>query len=281
LAVDRAFRERLIQLRGEYADFKNSRRPRKCGKAVYPWVKAVRAASVNLLVDENANRFGMEGTGFYFSTRDGRFLATAAHVPDLDVRDDTSRMLSQILANGKTRSKTMKFSIEPGLFDAGRDVSLKPADGRRGPSLPVVGEDESPELGQRFYVTGFPASGHDKFQVVRCTFLGYSPRLPDEQNGQVRPQKDAAYKLRCPGAGDLHGASGGALVDERGRVWGINVSSEPATSSFHAMPISLNASGKLNIGIQKVFLSDLCYNALEFVPHRCQVMPNMYDKDIP
>ena len=71
------------------------------------------------------------------------------------------------------------------------------------------------------------------------------------------------------------------MLDERGRVWGVTSVSEPYTSTMRVIPLSASADGKPKMNIQKVFISDDCYNTFEYQPHRCQVMPNMYQKDVP
>jgi hypothetical protein len=80
----------------------------------------------------------------------------------------------------------------------------------------------------------------------------------------------------------MHGVSGGSMLDEKGRVWGVNSVSEPYTSTIKVIPLSAGHDGQPRVNIQKVFVSDDCYNPFEYQPHRCQVMPNMYrEKDVP
>ncbi|MGZ3721492.1 MAG: S1 family peptidase, partial [Bdellovibrionales bacterium] len=272
LVIDQAMRESLLQLRAEYAKFKTARQPRKCPAQVLAWQKAAAEATVNLrYLFPGERNFGNEGSGFYFMTTSQRYLATAAHVSHLylESEGDTTKL---ILSRG-TQQSSVQFKTLPGLAELTRDVTLK-TEAIEGPGLKLVGENELPQPGQRFYLTGFPSSGNDRFQIVRCSFLGFGPRLPEVQ-------ENATYYLRCPGAGDMHGISGGAMLDAEGRVWGVNSSSEPHASAFHATPISMNVAGEVKIGLQQTFLTDLCYSTFEAEPHRCQIMPVMLDKDIP
>jgi hypothetical protein len=274
LATDRRILAALNQLRGEYFKWKGTRAAKNCGPANYAWLPAAAEASVLLRSKSE------EGSGFFVNTQSGRYLVTAAHVsepkiePAIDAKGTRGAqpMMQMILPGGKA-SKNVRFDIVPGMIALNGDITL--AKQEKGPGLELVGQDEVPQLGQRFYVAGYPAFAGDKFQVLRCTFYGFGPRLGDGN------QTEGSYLLRCPGAGDMHGISGGPMIDERGRVWGVNTVSIAYTSSLGVAPLAQNKSGEPKIGIQQVFLSDQCYTPFQYEPHRCQVMPNMYGKDVP
>lgn len=270
LATDRRIVAGLNRLSAEYLKWKSNRAAKQCAPGNYAWLPEVTAASVVLRSKST------EGSGFFINTQSGRYLVTAAHVSEPKIDPESNRKpqpMMQMISPGGKASKNVRFDIIPGMIALNVDITL--ARQEKGRGLELVGEDEVPQLGQHFYVAGYPAFAGEKFQVLRCTFYGFGPRLSDGN------QTEASYLLRCPGAGDMHGISGGPMVDERGRVWGVNTVSIPYTSSLGVAPLMQNKSGVPKIGIQQIFLSDLCYTPFQYEPQRCQVMPNMYNKDVP
>ncbi len=258
----------LKDLRRDYAHFQATRKAAKCAPLPVPvWRKNLNRSLVRIGVN-----FG-HGSGFYVAAPDGRFLVTASHVTGLStINAEQDVQLSSSETNIKKKDPLRDvFYLEPGYVDQGRDITFKKIK-TSGPFIPVVKTGERPELNQKFYLTGFPSVSGGKLLGLQCLFKGFS----DGPQG-----KDVFYAMECPGRPDIKGMSGGAAVGSDGRVWGVVVSTQTYTSFAYVAPLSSDEAGNLKLGIQQNFISDLCYDRHDIEPHRCQVMPNMYEENVP
>jgi S1-C subfamily serine protease len=211
------------------------------------------------------------GSGFFIEAGGQKYLLTAAHVSQVSVQAS-----EQILAFTIGESKLIEqeeMELSPGEFNAALDVSLKKTS-RKVPALKAASAHELSTLepGHRFYALGFPLNKNGRAVAIPCWFEGFAP-------GQ-RQSREAQMLLYCPGRTRAVGISGGPLVDEQGRVWGMNSSEAAYSGALLVTPI-LEDHGRLQLGVQQVFLSSLCYERNLASPRRCQVMPNMFETQVP
>jgi len=233
----------------------------RCRSPKYAWLPAVQAATSQVRTNVDS------ASAFYAKAGAQRFLVTAMHVPRLSPQSPSGPV--QVVDMGGNVKVSLTAELIPNQSDISRDINMTAAPAV-GPTVKIVSSQETPAVGQRFYVVGYPAG---KFTVTRCTFQGFGARL----NGMP----DAAYRLFCPGVGNLHSASGGPTVDEKGRAWAVNSEIIPLESVVIVSPLSMTADNKLVTGIHQVFLSDACFGNGDKEPHKCQVIPNRFEENNP
>lgn len=217
--------------------------------------KTMEAGVAKLDVEERGS-----GTGFYFAAPNGKtYLASARHVPTLG--GDYTEPLYAVTKPG---GSLFSFHIEPGKYDYENDSVLEEADPQEHP-LKLVDSNEQPAFGQLFRAGGFPGVANGKFTTIDCRFQGYGPNV----NGGM------AYFLHCPVNIPVNGMSGGPLMSEDGRVWGIAVNQVEEQGLLVASPISTAKNGEPKFGVEGTFLTDHCYGSIQLPqpPHRCQVFP--------
>jgi hypothetical protein len=157
----------------------------------------------------------------------------------------------------------------PGYFDRGNDIIQAPASGDFKP-LEVIAESNVPMRGQRFHIAGFPGGSRENFQMYDCTFLGFDRSFS-------RDSEQMVYVMNCPGVpGALNGMSGGPVVDDFGRVWGVVSEHSQIVGRVFVAPISRDKQGGINMGFQTIFTTDNCFRDNMLGLKRCQVMPNAF-----
>jgi hypothetical protein len=211
------------------------------------------------------------GSGFFVEAGGQKYLLTAAHVSQIGPQASEQTLT---FTTGESKSlEREEMKLSPGEFNAALDVSLKKTSrGTRALKAASARELVTLESGRRFYALGFPLNKNGRAVAIPCSFEGFAP-------GQ-RQSREAQMLLYCPGRARAVGLSGGPLVDEQGRVWGMN-SSEAAYSGALLVTPVLEDQGRLQLGVQQTFLSPLCYERNLAFPRRCQVMPNMFESQIP
>jgi hypothetical protein len=211
------------------------------------------------------------GSGFFVEAGGQKYLLTAAHVSQVGVQAPEQTLA---FATGESKSIEQEdMRLSPGEFNAALDVSLMKTS-RQVPALKAASAQElsTLEAGRRFYALGFPLNKKGRAVAIPCRFEGFAP-------GQ-RDSREAQMLLYCPGRTRAVGISGGPLLDEQGRVWGMNSSEAAYSGALLVTPI-LEDRGRLQLGIQQAFLSPLCYERNLTSPRRCQVMPNMFESQVP
>jgi hypothetical protein len=147
-AADRRTRAALQQVREEYMQFRSQRPRLTCEKPNFPWVPSAIASNIQLRSENE------EGSGFYFKLGDRRYLATAAHVSEPDLHLKTQLLINKII--GGVQSGTARFDFIPGLIWLTADISMA-SEKPDGPALELIDSEQIPEVGQRFFVAGFPS----------------------------------------------------------------------------------------------------------------------------
>lgn len=259
-----------IRLRKEKIDTKSL----SCEASVSPsWIPSVsRAVSIverkntEFRSDDTAPEKHQSGFGTIFFIDAGRGEVrgvTAEHIYNENDRwgDFSSRAF-------KYSQTSQNMQPEPGLYNRGLDIIQTRVTGGRTASLRLIEAGAIPQIKQKFYLAGFPLVRDKKFTVYKCGFLGFS-------RSRVPRSTSTAYVLSCPNVhGHIGGMSGGPVVDEGGRVWGMISDHDRFLGRVYVAPLSMTPDGQVQMGIQQYFLSDQCFGDGEANPRRCQVMPN-------
>lgn len=218
----------------------------------------------------------ISGSAFIAEAGGRKYLVTAAHVSSVTVKPkrDPKEKDPQLVtknADGLIEQETM--GVYPGEIDLALDITFKPTS-RPSRAFKVAASHELANLkaGTPFYALGFPLALRGRVDAVPCVFEGFIP-------GQ-RKSREAQLLLYCPGRGNSKGISGGPLVDEEGRVWGMSSSQTAYSGALLATPV-LEKDGKLQQGVGGIFQSALCYNRNLTYRGSCTVMPNMYETEVP
>lgn len=229
------------------------------------------------------------GSGFYVRTRDENGkeayrLVTAHHVPSEEHRNDrlpgylnlnvygaNDRPVDDIvtkagMAMGYGADASVRYNLDSSTFDRGNDVLALPA--APGNALELAPEGELPQHGSEILITGHRGgTGNLVYTTYRCKFEGYTPNLLDT---------DMAYLADCPGAPDIGGMSGGAVVDARsGRVIGL-VSGQNVNTNSRVIvsPLYESKNGGIRTGPQQQMVQDHCYeNSGSKDAYRCSILP--------
>ena len=187
------------------------------------------------------------GTGF-FITEDG-YLITNAHVVD-----DGNEY--GVLVSGRMHVGTLVRA------DAGTDLALLKLDGRFTP-LPIR-SSRSVKLGEPVFTVGFP----------RPSIQGNEPKLTRGDISALSGMQDNPrdFQISAP---IQPGNSGGALVDRRGNVLGVVVST--------INPIrTLQTTGSLPQNVNYAITSSFLLAFIESIPAMQQSsLPPVVDGDIP
>ena len=211
------------------------------------------------------------GTGFHLRSGKRNYFASARHVSTAGSTATDAEL--NLALNEKDPNFPLQFEIAQGEYDYGNDAVMKEVS-RKGRALELPRAGERPRFGQHFLLAGYPGSRENKFTTVRCRFVGYGPNIEGISTG---------YYLECPFDASLRGASGGPLLDENGRAWGIVVNHAEGRNIVVATPLAAGTDGKPEIGIQDRFSSEHCYRGagVHEAPHACQIFPGSLDKIIP
>jgi len=267
---------KLAELQAQLKSVKRTEKNTACDLPLPGWRNKARSA-MDIVKGE-----GGQGTAFYISVGENEHrVVTAEHIHSR--LDDWGHLDTKPLifgpTNGQSRKRhkpvTRQITPEPGLFSRGADVvQTRVAEPGRS-SLGLIEITAVPEPGQTFYLAGFPKARDYRYTLYRCTFYGFGP-------SKVEGSTSSVYILRCPGVdGHIAGMSGGPVLDEQGRVWGLITDHNTFLARVYVSPLSISADHEVHMGIQQYFLSDFCLSEHDLVPSRCQVMPNQYERAIP
>lgn len=221
------------------------------------------------------------GTGFFVRTSPaGSVFVTAEHVAFSGEKSRAPRTLKVTDHEQKaTEYEALRFEQKPGLYDFAHDAVQMTAPAAADAFLPAA-EGELPKLGQEFELLGLasrPAvlGGWEPAYVrYRCYFAGIDRGLRNE----------ASYAFHCPTRNAPGGgSSGGAMVDDQGKVWGIISGGISAEKVVAATPVSLGKGGVLNFGFNHSFHFSHCLNIAKLSDARpCQVIPGLtFEKSVP
>lgn len=255
---------------------RNFKTPSDCGERK-EWT-GLKSAMSSLLQSSGP----VSGSAFVTEAGGKKYLVTAAHVSNLSLKPapfpserklPSATELPLITKNADGNIEQELMAIYPGEIDFSLDISFKPtARPSRAFKTAATQELVSLRAGRLFYALGFPITLKGRVDAIPCVFEGFAP-------GQ-RKSREAQLLLYCPGRGNSVGISGGPLVDEGGRVWGMISSQAAYSGALLATPV-LEMDGKLQQGVGITFQSDLCYNRNLTYRGPCTVMPNMFETQIP
>ncbi|MBY0315508.1 MAG: serine protease [Bdellovibrionales bacterium] len=197
--------------------------------------------------------------------------------PDNSDKIDFAQPREVVDANVREKvenGQVLNFRVTPQTHDRARDIAI--GDARRenrNQFMPVISSTEKPRVGQRFVLAGFPSNRNSEFTTHDCTFKGY---------GSIdQYSNERTYLIYCPSAESMvSGMSGGPLIDQSGRVWGVaHAADDGDTNLIHVSPLSRSSDGRTRMGIQETFDSDDCYRLANetYERHRCRIRPNNPD----
>lgn len=252
---------------------KHMERLSACNVPIPGWKSSARTA-VDLVKGPQK-----QGTAFYISVGDEVRVVTAEHIyNEFDLwsaLEPKTLTFTTVSFRHTNRSQTTReLSPEAGLYNRGADIIQKRVTDRNA-GLKLISSSALPEDGQNFYLVGYPKVKDYKYTVYRCTFYGYAI-------SKVPTSSSMVYVLRCPGVdGHIAGMSGGPVLDESGKVWGLITDHNPFLARVYVSPMSITPEHEVRMAIQQTFMSNRCVSENEFEPHRCQVMPNNFGADTP
>jgi hypothetical protein len=255
----------LHEVEAQLAHDKKSEGVRSCDPPLPRWRNSARSSV------DTVKGPGGQGSAFYVT--DGKEIraVTADHI--YNEAEGWGEKEERPLLFGETgrrhlhhRPVSLLVKPEAGYYSHGDDIIQTKITAPR-KTLPLAPMDARAKSGQPFYILGYPQMKNYRFTIYRCTFYGYSTSKVSYSNSTV-------YVLRCPSVdGHIAGMSGGPVLDESGRVWGLITDHNPFLARVFVAPLSAAPDGEILMGIQQTFLSDSCVPQNQVEPRACQVNP--------